>query len=176
VPEAADLPERLGGVLAVLFLVFNEGYLATGDGDPVRAELTGEAIRLSRVLRQLLPAEPELAGLLGLLVLTEARREARVRNWAAGPARRAGSRRLGPRADRRGARPGPRVPRDQPTGRYQILAAINAVHTDAPPLRGRGAAFRPLARVTGRAGGTGGCEALVGSFVGAVVGRGPVSR
>ena len=55
VPEAADLPERLGGVLAVLFLVFNEGYLATGDGDPVRAELTGEAIRLTRVLRRLLP-------------------------------------------------------------------------------------------------------------------------
>src|SRR5947209_3632531 len=55
VPGAADLPERLGGVLAVLFLVFNEGYLATGDGDPVRAELTGEAIRLTRVLRQLLP-------------------------------------------------------------------------------------------------------------------------
>lgn len=80
VPEAADLPERLGGVLAVLFLVFNEGYLATGDGDPVRAELTGEAIRLTRVLRQLLPEEPEVAGLLGLLLLTEARREARVRN------------------------------------------------------------------------------------------------
>jgi RNA polymerase sigma factor (sigma-70 family) len=77
VPEAADLPERLGGVLAVLFLVFNEGYLATGDGDPVRAELTGEAIRLTRILRQLLPEEPEVAGLLGLLVLTEARREAR---------------------------------------------------------------------------------------------------
>jgi RNA polymerase sigma-70 factor (ECF subfamily) len=70
VPEAADLPERLGGVLAVLFLVFNEGYLSTGDGDPVRAELTGEAIRLTRVLRRLLPEEPEVAGLLGLLLLT----------------------------------------------------------------------------------------------------------
>src|SRR3989337_327165 len=80
VPGAVDLTERLGGVLAVLFLVFNEGYLATGDGDPVRAELTGEAIRLTRILRQLLPAEPEVAGLLGLLLLTEARREARVRN------------------------------------------------------------------------------------------------
>ena len=80
VPEAADLPERLGGVLAVLFLVFNEGYLATGEGDPVRAELTGEAIRLTRILRQLLPEEPEVAGLLGLQVLIEARREARVRN------------------------------------------------------------------------------------------------
>ena len=78
VPEAADLPERLGGVLAVLFLVFNEGYLATGDGDPVRADLTGEAIRLARVLRRLLPDEPEVTGLLGLMLLTEARREARV--------------------------------------------------------------------------------------------------
>src|SRR3954466_26337 len=67
VPEAADLPERLGGVLAVLFLVFNEGYLATGDGAPVRADLTGEALRLTRILRQLLPEEPEVAGLLGLL-------------------------------------------------------------------------------------------------------------
>jgi len=73
VPEAADVPERLGGVLAVLFLVFNEGYLASGGGDPVRVELSGEAIRLTRILRQLLPREPEVAGLLGLLVLTEAR-------------------------------------------------------------------------------------------------------
>src|SRR5436190_13041232 len=80
VPEAADLPQRLDGVLAVLFLVFNEGYLASGDGDPVRAELTGEAIRLTRVLRQLLPGEPEVAGLLALMLLTEARREARVRH------------------------------------------------------------------------------------------------
>jgi len=79
VPEAADLPERLDGVLAVLFLVFNEGYLATGDGDPVRADLTAEAIRLTRTLRDLLPEEPEVTGLLALLVLTEARREARVR-------------------------------------------------------------------------------------------------
>ena len=114
VPEAADLPERLDGVLAVLFLVFNEGYLATGDGDPVRAELTGEAIRLARILRQLLPEEPEVAGLLGLLVLTEARREARVRNGQLVPLDeqdRAGW-------DReliRGSQPGPRVPRDQPT-------------------------------------------------------------
>lgn len=67
VPEATDLPERLGGVLMVLFLVFNEGYLATGDGDPIRAELTGEAIRLTRILRQLLrrcrrqPCYPEPA-------------------------------------------------------------------------------------------------------------------
>ena len=80
VPEAADLPERLSGVLTVLFLVFNEGYLASGDGDPVRSELTAEAIRLARILRHLLPDEPEVAGLLGLMILTEARRESRVRN------------------------------------------------------------------------------------------------
>jgi RNA polymerase sigma-70 factor, ECF subfamily len=132
VPEAADLPERLGGVLAVLFLVFNEGYLATGDGDPVRAGLTGEAIRLTRVLRQLLPEEPEVAGLLGLLLLTEARREARVRNGQLVP--------LGEQ-DRAGwhrglIAEGHDLVREclaiNRPGRYQILAAINAVHTDAP--------------------------------------------
>jgi len=132
VPEAADLQERLGGVLAVLFLVFNEGYLATGDGDPLRAELTGEAIRLTRALRQLLPQEPEVAGLLGLLLLTEARREARVRNGQLvplGEQDRAGW-------DRALIAEGHDLVREclatnQP-GRYQILAAVNAVHTDAP--------------------------------------------
>ena len=132
VPEAADLSERLSGVLAVLFLVFNEGYLATGDGDPVRAELTGEAIRLTRVLRQLLPEEPEVAGLLGLQLLTEARREARVRHGQLvplGEQDRAGW-------DRALIAEGHDLVRkclaiNRP-GRYQILAAINAVHTDAP--------------------------------------------
>jgi len=132
VPEAADLPERLDGVLAVLFLVFNEGYLATGDGDPVRAELTGEAIRLARILRRLLPDEPEAAGLLGLLLLTEARREARVRDGQLVP--------LGDQDrsawDRGLIAEGHDLVReclaiDRP-GRYQVLAAINAVHTDAP--------------------------------------------
>ena len=132
VPEAADLPERLSGVLAVLFLVFNEGYLATGDGDPVRAELTGEAIRLTRVLRQLLPEEPEVAGLLGLQLLTEARREARVRSGQLvplGEQDRAGW-------DRALIAEGHGLVREclaiNRPGRYQILAAINAVHTDAP--------------------------------------------
>ncbi len=131
VPGASDLPERLGGVLAVLFLVFNEGYLATGDGDPVRADLTGEAIRLARVLRQQLPAEPEVAGLLALLLLTEARREARVREGQLVPLSeqdRAGW-------DRELIAEGHDLVReclaaDRP-GRYQLLAAINAVHTDA---------------------------------------------
>jgi RNA polymerase sigma-70 factor, ECF subfamily len=132
VPEAADLPQRLSGVLAVLFLVFNEGYLATGDGDPVRAELTGEAIRLTRILRQLLPEEPEVAGLLGLLVLTEARREARVRNGQLVPLHeqdRAGWNRALIAEGHDLVRECLAVNRP---GRYQILAAINAVHTDAP--------------------------------------------
>jgi RNA polymerase sigma-70 factor (ECF subfamily) len=132
VPEAADLPQRLSGVLAVLFLVFNEGYLATGDADPVRAELTGEAIRLTRILRQLLPEEPEVAGLLGLLVLTEARREARVRNGQLVPLHeqdRAGWNRALIAEGHDLVRECLAVNRP---GRYQILAAINAVHTDAP--------------------------------------------
>jgi RNA polymerase sigma-70 factor (ECF subfamily) len=132
VPEAVDLPGRLDGVLAVLFLVFNEGYLATGDGEPVRAELTGEAIRLTRILRRLLPDEPEVAGLLGLLVLIEARREARVRDGQLVPL---------PEQDRGGwdralIAEGHGLVREclaiNRPGRYQILAAINAVHTDAP--------------------------------------------
>jgi RNA polymerase sigma-70 factor (ECF subfamily) len=132
VPEAADLPERLGGVLAVLFLVFNEGYLATGDGDPVRAELTGEAIRLIRILRELLPEEPEVSGLLGLMVLIEARRDARVREGQLVPL---------DQQDRAGwsrglIEEGHDLVREclgiNRPGRYQILAAINAVHTVAP--------------------------------------------
>lgn len=132
VPEAADLPERLGGVLAVLFLVFNEGYLASGDGDPVRTDLTTEAIRLARILHSLLPDEPEVAGLLALLLLTEARREARVRDGRLVPLDeqdRGGW-------DRALIAEGHTLVRqclavDRP-GRYQLLAAINAVHIDAP--------------------------------------------
>src|SRR5207237_10670830 len=78
-PAAEDLPARVSGVLAVLFLVFNEGYLATGpDTDPVRHDLTAEAIRLTRLIRALMPDDGEVAGLLALMLLTEARRTARV--------------------------------------------------------------------------------------------------
>ena len=134
VPQTADLPGRLDAVLAVLFLVFNEGYLASGDGDPVRAELTGEAVRLARVLHQLLPDEPEVTGLLGMLLLIEARREARVRDGQLvplGEQDRAGW-------DRELIAEGHQLVRgclaiNRP-GRYQLLAAINAVHSDAPAV------------------------------------------
>jgi RNA polymerase sigma-70 factor, ECF subfamily len=132
VPEAADLPRRLGGVLTVLFLIFNEGYLATGDGDPIRAELTEEAIRLTRILRQLMPDEPEVAGLLALMVLTEARRASRVRDGQLVPL--ADQDRTG--WDHSLVDEGHALVREclsiNRPGRYQILAAINAVHTDAP--------------------------------------------
>jgi RNA polymerase sigma-70 factor, ECF subfamily len=78
VPGAAELPERLGGVLAVLYLVFTEGYAATEGETPVRVEPAAEAIRLARVLVDLLPAEPEPTALLALMLLQHSRRDARL--------------------------------------------------------------------------------------------------
>ena len=138
VPAAADLPGRVSGVLAVLFLVFNEGYLATGpDTDPVRHELTAEAIRLTRLIRGLLPEDGEVAGLLALMLLTEARRTARV----------SGSGELVPLDEQDRAAwdaalvaEGHGLVRERlaagvAPGRYQILAAVNAVHTSARDIR-----------------------------------------
>jgi RNA polymerase sigma-70 factor (ECF subfamily) len=134
VPEPADLPERLSGVLTVLYLVFNEGYLASGDAEPIRAELTGEAIRLTRILRLLLPDEPEVTGLLALMVLSEARRESRARDGQlvtlAEQDRHGWDRTL---IDEGHALVRECLTLNRP-GRYQILAAINAVHTDAPSV------------------------------------------
>ncbi|GII00572.1 RNA polymerase subunit sigma-24 [Planobispora takensis] len=138
VPPAEDLPNRVSGVLAVLFLVFNEGYLASGpDSDPVRHDLTAEAIRLTRLIRDLMPEDGEVAGLLALMLLIEARRTARV----------SGGGELVPLDEQdRGAwdaaliAEGHRLVRErlaagQAPGRYQILAAINAVHTSARDVR-----------------------------------------
>ncbi|WP_236710490.1 RNA polymerase sigma factor [Streptomyces sp. 150FB] len=78
VPSAAALPGRTASVLAVLYLLFNEGYSASGGADPVRRELTAEAIRLARVVSGLLPDDAEVRGLLALMLLHDARRPARV--------------------------------------------------------------------------------------------------
>jgi RNA polymerase sigma-70 factor, ECF subfamily len=79
VPPAERLPERLSGVLATLYLIFNEGYLSSGDHPSlVRAELSAEAIRLTRVLVAMMPAQPEATGLLALMLLQDSRRAARV--------------------------------------------------------------------------------------------------
>jgi RNA polymerase sigma-70 factor (ECF subfamily) len=72
VPPAHLLPERTGGVLAVLYLLFNEGYAASAGADLVRERLSAEAIRLARVLAQLMPDEPEALGLLALMLLHDA--------------------------------------------------------------------------------------------------------
>jgi RNA polymerase sigma-70 factor (ECF subfamily) len=78
VPPDHELPDRLGSVLAALYLVFNEGYAATSDQALVRRELCAEAIRLTRVLRALMPDEAEVAGLLALMLLQDSRRDART--------------------------------------------------------------------------------------------------
>jgi RNA polymerase sigma-70 factor, ECF subfamily len=138
VPSAEDLPARVSGVLAILFLVFNEGYLATGpDTDPIRHELSAEAIRLTRLVRALMPEDGEVAGLLALMLLTEARRTTRV----------SASGELVPLDEQDRAAwdaalvaEGHRLVRERlasgvAPGRYQILAAINAVHTSAREWR-----------------------------------------
>ena len=138
VPSARDLPARITGELAVLVLVFNEGYHATGpDTDPVRPDLTAEAIRLTRLVRALLPEDGEVAGLLALMLLTEARRPARVS--AAGELVALGEQDRGA-WDAALIEEGHRLVRERldaevAPGRYQLLAAINAVHTDARDAR-----------------------------------------
>lgn len=134
VPSAEDLPARVSGVLAVLYLVFNEGYLATGPGaDPVRHDLTAEAIRLTRLVRTLLPDDGEVAGLLALMLLTEARRTARVSAGGELVPIHQQDREMW---DTELIAEGHRLVRERlasgvAPGRYQVLAAINAVHTSA---------------------------------------------
>jgi RNA polymerase sigma-70 factor, ECF subfamily len=134
VPSASDLPARVSGVLAVLFLVFNEGYLATGpDTDPIRHDLTAEAIRLTRLVRALMPEDGEVAGLLALMLLIEARRSARIS--ASGELVTLNEQDRGT-WDAELIAEGHRLVRERLAARvtpgpYQIHAAINAVHTSA---------------------------------------------
>ncbi|MFD7166336.1 RNA polymerase sigma factor [Streptomyces violascens] len=136
IPHEADLPARLATVLAVVYLIFNEGYAASSGEHLVRDDLCAEAVRLGRLLVELMPDEPEALGLLALMLLTESRRAARSgpdgelvlladqdrTRWNAELV--VEGQELVRRCLRRN-RPGP----------YQILAAINAVHSDAATPR-----------------------------------------
>jgi RNA polymerase sigma-70 factor (ECF subfamily) len=133
VPSEADLPGRLRAVLAVVYLIFNEGYLASSGAKLVREDLCAEAIRLGRVLAELMPDEPEVMGLLALMLLIEARRAART---GAGGELVPLDEQDRSRWDRALIEEGQAIvrrclARNQP-GPYQIQAAINAVHSDAP--------------------------------------------
>ncbi|GAB0106765.1 RNA polymerase sigma factor [Nocardia sp. JMUB6875] len=133
IPSDADLPARLDTVLAVLYLIFTEGYTTTAGDQLTRADLCAEAIRLNRVLADLMPDEPEVWGLLALLLLTESRRAARTSPE--------GDLIPLPEQDRtlwdsdliaEGHTLVRRCLRRNHPGPYQIQAAIQAVHTDAP--------------------------------------------
>jgi RNA polymerase sigma-70 factor, ECF subfamily len=132
VPDASHMPERLPAVLATLYLVFNEGYLASGSEELMRTDLSGEAIRLTRALVAMLPRESEARGLLALMLLTDARRAARVDEAGELVLLEDQDR---SRWDRERIAEGLELSReaaaDGPAGPYTIQAQIAAVHGEA---------------------------------------------
>jgi RNA polymerase sigma-70 factor, ECF subfamily len=133
VPAAADLPGRLAAVLRVIYLVFTLGHMATSGPDLVRRELCDQAIDLARAVARLLPGEPEAAGLLALLLLTDARRDARVGEGGELVPLGEQDRSTWDRAQvKEGERLLEVALRDQKPGPYQLHAAIAACHSCAP--------------------------------------------
>ncbi|WET78358.1 sigma-70 family RNA polymerase sigma factor [Amycolatopsis sp. QT-25] len=132
-PPAADRAARLDAVLHVLYLIFNEGYVSTSGPDLVRGELSAEAIRLTRIVHRLLPDDSEVAGLLALMLLTDARRPARTGPDGA-PIPMSGQDRS--RWDTEYVTEGVALLSEAlphgPTGQFQIQAAIAALHDEAP--------------------------------------------
>jgi RNA polymerase sigma-70 factor (ECF subfamily) len=132
VPEGPELPERLRAVLAVVYLIFNEGYSATAGDTLVRSDLCDEAIRLGRLLAELMPAESEVLGLLSLMLLIDSRRDARTEMGGAFVKLADQDRSRWNRAQIEDGQRLLRIclERNRP-GPYQLQAAINAVHGDA---------------------------------------------
>ena len=133
VPTEAELPDRLDAVLGAIYLIYTEGHTATSGPGLARPDLSSEAIRLARVVQELMPDEPEAVGLLALLLLTQARQPARVRTDGSLVRLAEQDRALW---DRSQIEEGHRLVRaclrwNRP-GAYQIQAAIAAVHADAP--------------------------------------------
>jgi len=133
VPDAAQLPDRLPGVLRVVYLIYNEGHAASEGEALMRDELRREAIRLARLLADLMPDEPEVLGLLALMLLVESRAPARASSAVVLLAEQDRSRWNRPLIDEAQALVRRCLRRGQP-GPYQIQAAIQAVHSDAPTV------------------------------------------
>lgn len=130
-PQTEDLPGRVRGVLATIYLIFNEGYLPSSGAHELRTDLCAEAIRLARVLRSLMPSEPEVIGLLALMLLIDARAAARFEGGILVPLADQDRSRWDQAMIREGHDLVRWCLRVNKPGMYQVLAAINAVHADA---------------------------------------------